>query len=139
MDVRLDPIFLADVLDEFICHSVELVLHKRVAFKEETTSVLMGVQRSTIERKNTKLSGVYTEKGTWEAGNYLITYADDVVFSDWFPMTSSSPRALQRSHLDPLLSLLTMAACSKDLCAFWGLTMKAFNLFFSQFCHHRNS
>ena len=50
----------------------------------------MGVQRSTIEQKNTKPSGVYTEKGTWEAGNYLITYADDLVFSDWFPMTSST-------------------------------------------------
>ena len=129
MDVRLDPNFMADVLEEFICHPVELVLRKRVAVKE-TTSVLMSVQRSTIEQMNTKPSGFYTEKGTWEAGNYLITYADDVVFYDWFPMTPSSHRALQRSHLDPVLSVLTMAAFSKDLCAFWSLTMKAFNLFF---------
>ena len=65
-----------------------------------------------------------TEKVTVEAGNYLIAYADVVVFFVWFPMTSSVHRALQKSHLDPFLSVFTMAACRKKFYAFCGLTLK---------------
>lgn len=49
-----------------------------------------------------------------EAGNYLIAYADVVVFFVWFPMTSSVHRALQKSHLDPFLSVFAMAAPRKN-------------------------
>ena len=67
----------------------------------------------------------YTEKVTVEAGNYLIAYADVVVFFVWFAMTSSVHHALQKSHLDPFLSVFTIAACRKNFYLFCGLTLKA--------------
>jgi len=41
MEIRLHPNVLADVSDESICRSTELVLRKRVAVQEKTISVLI--------------------------------------------------------------------------------------------------